>query len=49
LTGLYFGIRRGYKALESIIQNRIDRAKAIIPAAVFACAVVNLPLKLYMA
>ena len=48
LTGLYFGIHRGFKALEPVISDRIARSKAMIPLAVFAWAAVNVLLKLYM-
>ncbi len=48
LTGLYFGIHRGFKALMPVIPGRQSRSKALIPPAVFAFAVVNILLKLYM-
>ncbi|MBT3226193.1 MAG: 4Fe-4S binding protein [Deltaproteobacteria bacterium] len=48
LTGLYFGIDRGFKALEPVISDRVARAKAMIPPAVFAWVAVNVLLKLYM-
>ncbi len=48
LTGLYFGIHRGFKALEPVISDRVARAKATVPIAVFAWLAVNVLLKLYM-
>ena len=48
LAGLYFGIHRGFKALEPVISDRIARARAMVLPAVFAWIAVNVLLKLYM-
>ena len=48
LSGLYFGIQRGYKALEPVIADPVARVWAMIPPAVFAWVAVNILLKLYM-
>jgi ferredoxin len=48
LVGLYFGIDRGVKALEPLISDRFARIKAIMPASIFAWAIVNILFKLYL-
>jgi hypothetical protein len=48
LAGLYFGIDRGAKALEPLISEKFARIKAIMPASIFAWAIVNILFKLYL-
>jgi hypothetical protein len=48
LTGLYFGLSRGFLALKTIIPNSVARAKAMLLPSLFALVMVNILLKLYM-
>jgi len=48
LTGLYFGLSRGWLGLKQIIQDPGLRVKALILPSLFALLAVNILLKLYM-
>ncbi len=48
LSGLYFGLSRGYLGLKEIVAVSEARAKAMIFPSLFALLVINLFLKLYM-
>ncbi len=48
LSGLYFGIRRGYAALEDIVPDSGSRAKVMILPSIFVLLVINVLLKLYV-
>ena len=48
LTGLYFGISRGFLALKTIVPNSAARGRAMLLPALFALVMVNILLKLYM-
>jgi len=48
LSGLYFGLSRGYLSLKDIITSPHVRAKAMIIPSIFALLVINIFLKLYM-
>jgi polyferredoxin len=48
LTGLYFGLSRGWLGLKQIIQDPGLRVKAMILPSLFALLAVNILLKLYM-
>jgi polyferredoxin len=47
LSGLYFGLSRGYLSLKDIITSPHVRAKAMIIPSIFALLVINIFLKLY--
>jgi polyferredoxin/heme/copper-type cytochrome/quinol oxidase subunit 2 len=47
LSGLYFGLSRGYLSLKDIIPSPHVRAKAMIIPSIFALLVINIFLKLY--
>jgi hypothetical protein len=48
LTGLYFGLSRGYLAIKDIAGNSILRTRAMIFPSIFALLIINIFLKLYM-
>ena len=48
LTGLYFGLSRGYMGLRDLLQDQKLQAMAMILPALFALVVINILLKLYM-
>jgi hypothetical protein len=48
LSGLYFGLSRGYLSLKDIITSPHVRAKAMIIPSIFVLLVINIFLKLYM-
>ena len=48
LTGLYFGISRGFLSLKTIVPNSAARGRAMLLPALFALVMVNILLKLYM-
>ena len=48
LSGLYFGLSRGYLGLKEIIPVSGERVKAMIIPSIFALLVINIFLKLYM-
>lgn len=48
LTGLYFGLSRGYLGLKTLLPDPQLRARAMIVPALFVLLVVNLLLKLFM-
>jgi len=48
LSGLYFGLSRGYLALQTVVDNPILRARAMIFPSIFALLVVNLLAKVFM-
>jgi polyferredoxin/plastocyanin len=48
LSGLYFGLSRGYIGLKNIIPDSPSRVKAMILPSFFALLIVNILLKLYM-
>ncbi len=48
LTGLYFGISRGFLSLKTIVPNFAARGRAMLLPALFALVMVNILLKLYM-
>ncbi len=48
LTGLYFGISRGYLAIKDIVSNSVLRTKAMIFPSILTLLIVNIFLKLYM-
>lgn len=48
LAGLYFGLTRGFAALEGLLDSRRARALALLPVALLTLLVVNVFLRLYM-
>jgi ferredoxin len=48
LAGLYFGLSRGYVGLKNLLPDHKLRTRAMILPALFALAVINILLKLYM-
>ncbi|NIQ91237.1 MAG: 4Fe-4S binding protein [Deltaproteobacteria bacterium] len=48
LTGLFFGLTRGFSSFSDLISGRSERIRAMIVPSLLALAVVNLFLKLYM-
>jgi len=48
LAGLYFGLTRGFLAVKEFVGSPSVRAKTMVLPALFALAVVNILLKLYM-
>jgi len=48
LLGLYFGLNRGFRGLNTIVQDPAGRSRAMILPSFFALAVINVLMKLYM-
>jgi len=48
LAGLYFGLTRGFLAIKKVVPNHVARGRAMILPSLFALAVINIFLKLYM-
>jgi hypothetical protein len=48
MAGLYLGISRGYQALNSLTDDPVTKTRIMILPMLFALAVVNILLKLYM-
>jgi len=48
LTGLYFGISRGFRGLAKIVPDPVVRAKAMFLPSLFALLMIHIFLKLYM-
>ena len=48
MAGLYLGISRGYQALNGLVEDPVRKSKIMVLPMLFALAVVNILLKLYM-
>ena len=48
LTGLYFGLSRGYQGLNDLLSDDVLKVKAMILPTIFTLIVVNILLKLYL-
>jgi polyferredoxin len=48
MAGLYLGISRGYQTLNGLVEDPVRKAKVMVLPMLFALAVVNILLKLYM-